>query len=367
MCKSANSGRRDSSSTHRIRQSGMYDSISHLSSLLMMHPRLSPVLVRHAVLHARGCEDSGSGRIRRYDQHRRLCWIGKLRLILPQNGASRSESERRRGEERRREEREIPRWCRGINPLPQYHDCPPTARSFDLASLLLLLPPLLSLSLSLSLSTMTIPHTSQPPAHHASRLESQPTASTASAAELASTKISLRAALRQFPDFPIPGIDFVDILPLFAAPALHGSLIRALELQVLELDHGRRPDVIVGLDARGFLFGPSLALRLGAGFAPVRKRGKLPGPTEEAAFEKEYGQDFFQIQRDAVKPGQRVLVVDDIIATGGSACAAGELVEKLGGTLVGYLFILELDFLKGRDKLSAPVHTLLRDDMGGTT
>ena len=134
--------------------------------------------------------------------------------------------------------------------------------------------------------------------------------------QLASTKISLRAALRQFPDFPIPGINFVDILPLFATHSLHTSLIRALELQVIDSFQGIKPDVIVGLDARGFLFGPSLALALGAGFAPVRKRGKLPGPTEEAAFEKEYGTDYFQIQSDAIKKGQKVLVVDDIIATG---------------------------------------------------
>ena len=151
---------------------------------------------------------------------------------------------------------------------------------------------------------------------NATRLESQPTASPASTTELARTKISLRAALRKFPDFPIPGIDFLDILPLFASPSLHESLIRALELQVLSFNNGIKPDVVVGLDARGFLFGPSLALRLGAGFAPVRKRGKLPGPTEEASFDKEYGQDFFQIQSDAVKKGQKVLVVDDIIATG---------------------------------------------------
>jgi adenine phosphoribosyltransferase len=135
-------------------------------------------------------------------------------------------------------------------------------------------------------------------------------------AQLARAKISLRAALRNFPDFPIPGIDFVDILPLFANHALHTTLIQALELQVQFFNNGVKPDVIVGLDARGFLFGPSLALALGAGFVPVRKRGKLPGPTSEATFEKEYGQDFFQIQSDAVKKGQNVLVVDDIIATG---------------------------------------------------
>lgn len=156
----------------------------------------------------------------------------------------------------------------------------------------------------------------QPEPDNATRLESQPSTAPARTSELARQQISLRAALRQFPDFPIPGIDFVDILPLFAAPSLHESLIRALELQVLSSYNGTKPDVIVGLDARGFLFGPSLALRLGAGFAPVRKKGKLPGPTETASFAKEYGQDFFQIQADAVKPGQNVLVVDDIIATG---------------------------------------------------
>jgi len=203
-------------------------------------------------------------------------------------------------------------------------------------------------------------HTPQPPDdHHASRSESQSTAPPTSASELARTKISLRAALRQFPDFPVPGIDFVDILPLFASHPLHTSLLRALELQILAINNGQVPDIIVALDARGFLFGPSLALKLGASFIPVRKRGKLPGPTEEAAFKKEYGEDYFQIQKDGVKAGKTALVVDDIIATGGSAAAAGTLVEKLGGKLMGYLFILELDFLKGRDRLTAPVFTLL--------
>ncbi|KAL2063346.1 hypothetical protein VTL71DRAFT_5151 [Oculimacula yallundae] len=197
---------------------------------------------------------------------------------------------------------------------------------------------------------------------NATRLESQSSTSPASSSELASTKKTLHASLRNFPDFPIKGIDFVDILPLFANIDTHTHLIRALELEVLQFCNGVKPDVVVGLDARGFLFGPSLALRLGAGFAPVRKRGKLPGPTSEASFEKEYGQDFFQIQADAIKKGQKVLVVDDIIATGGSAKAAGQLVQQLGGDLIGFLFILELDFLKGRDQLQAPVVTLLSDD-----
>ncbi|CAG8958957.1 hypothetical protein HYFRA_00012954 [Hymenoscyphus fraxineus] len=199
-------------------------------------------------------------------------------------------------------------------------------------------------------------------ADDASRRQPQSSSSSSSASELASQQISLRAALRQFPDFPIPGIDFLDILPLFSDHQRHTSLIRALELQVLAMNNGVKPDLIVGLDARGFLFGPSLALRLGAGFAPVRKQGKLPGPTETAKFEKEYGADGFEIQKDAVKKGQTVLVVDDIIATGGSAAAAGQLVQQLGGNLMGYLFILEIDFLKGRDKLNAPVYTLLRED-----
>jgi adenine phosphoribosyltransferase len=149
----------------------------------------------------------------------------------------------------------------------------------------------------------------------------QPSSAASAASELASTKIILLAALRRFPDFPIPGINFIDILPLFQDPAIHTALLRALELQVLtfassDTTPAVKPDVIVGLDARGFLFGPSLALRLNASFVPVRKKGKLPGPCVTAAYEKEYGTDFFEMQEDAIKPGQKVLVVDDIIATG---------------------------------------------------
>jgi adenine phosphoribosyltransferase len=142
------------------------------------------------------------------------------------------------------------------------------------------------------------------------------TASAASSTELASLKISLKSALRQFPDFPSPGILFEDILPIFADYTLHDSLLRALELHVKQAYGGQKPDVIVGLEARGFLFGPSLALRLNCAFVPVRKRGKLPGPTNTASYKKEYGEDFFQMQSDGIKEGQRVLIVDDIIATG---------------------------------------------------
>lgn len=208
-----------------------------------------------------------------------------------------------------------------------------------------------------------------------------PTTSTTTS-KLPDIKARLQAALRQYPDFPSQGILFEDILPIFADPILHEDLITALEMEIKN-NYGegvtsQAPDIIVGLEARGFLFGPSLALRLSAGFVPVRKQGKLPGKCETASFEKEYGQDFFQIQSDALKQGQRVLIVDDIIATGmstmshatcmmafanialgGSAAAAGNLIKQAGGLLVGYMFMMELDFLKGREKLDAPVYTLL--------
>ncbi|KAF4446919.1 adenine phosphoribosyltransferase [Fusarium albosuccineum] len=189
----------------------------------------------------------------------------------------------------------------------------------------------------------------------------QPSSSPPRSAELAGAKISLRKSLRSFPDFPIPGINFVDIMPLFADPTVHATLVNALELQIAEA-FPTKPDVIVGLDARGFLFGPGLALRLGVSFAAVRKKGKLPGPCATAEYVKEYGKDFFQMQQDAVSEGQKVLIVDDIIATGGSAKAAAELVHQLKGEVVGYLFILEIPGLDGRDKLgSAPTKILLED------
>ena len=210
--------------------------------------------------------------------------------------------------------------------------------------------------------------------------------STPSTAELARLKIRLHQSLRQFPDFPTKGILFEDILPLFADAKLHRDLIRALELHIEEhYASSGTPDVLVGLESRGFLFGPSLALKLGVGFVPVRKQGKLPGPIETASYQKEYGEDFFQIQSDGLRPGQKVLIVDDIIATGmktaleipstiqvidpshigGSAAAAASLVKKLGGVLIGYVFILELNFLKGRTKLDAPVATLLSSQEEG--
>ncbi|KAL5615462.1 hypothetical protein BROUX41_005507 [Berkeleyomyces rouxiae] len=196
------------------------------------------------------------------------------------------------------------------------------------------------------------------PAQDASR--GQPVTA-ARAAELSGAKLKLKDNLRHFADFPIPGIDFVDIMPLFLNPDAHATLNSAVDLQIQE-SFPANIDVVVGLDARGFLFGPSLALRQGVSFAPVRKKGKLPGPCVTAAYEKEYGTDFFQMQEDAVKQGQRVLIVDDIIATGGSAEAAANLVRQLGGEVVGYLFILEIPGLDGRKKLGdVPVSILLED------
>lgn len=147
------------------------------------------------------------------------------------------------------------------------------------------------------------------------------TAQQPSAVELSQLVRGLRQGLRQFPDFPSPGILFEDIMPLFANHALHNSLIRALELQIADvfktpIGETSDIDVVVGLESRGFLMGPSLALRLGAGFVPVRKEGKLPGECVRAGYQKEYGTDHFQMQKDAIKHGQKVIIIDDIIATG---------------------------------------------------
>ena len=188
--------------------------------------------------------------------------------------------------------------------------------------------------------------------------------SPASPAELSHLEVKLRRALPQFPDFPSPGILFEDILPIFADPDLHESLLRALEIRV-RTAYGEHdtPDVIVALEARGFLFGPGLALRLGAGFVPVRKPKKLPHLVEFWEYELEYGMDRLEIHRDAVEPGQQVLIVDDVLATGGTASAVARLVERLGGRIAGFQFLIELDFLNGRkpltERLGYDIHTVL--------
>ncbi|KJA29981.1 hypothetical protein HYPSUDRAFT_125637 [Hypholoma sublateritium FD-334 SS-4] len=176
----------------------------------------------------------------------------------------------------------------------------------------------------------------------------------------------IKSHLTAYPDFPKKGIVFLDICPILRNPLVFETLITHLVHHITSDTLNRSPtkkiDVVVGLDARGFLFGPIIALRLGAAFVPVRKAGKLPGQTITASYEKEYGMDSFEIQADAIKPGQTVIVVDDLIATGGSAKAAGELVAKQGGKTLEYLFVIELMFLNAASKLDAPVYSIVQSD-----
>lgn len=166
----------------------------------------------------------------------------------------------------------------------------------------------------------------------------------------------LRAKVRDVPDFPQPGIVFKDLMPLIAdATAFH----TAIDL-LAEWSAPRAPDVILGAEARGFIFGGALAYALGCGFVPARKPGKLPWQTVEASYDLEYGQDTLQVHADALGSGSRVIVLDDVLATGGTARAKVELVHALGGTVVGALFLVELTFLHGRERLDGvDVHALL--------
>lgn len=162
--------------------------------------------------------------------------------------------------------------------------------------------------------------------------------------------------VRDIPDFPKSGILFKDITPVLGSPEAFREVIDALAEHAAFL----RPDLIAGVESRGFLLGAPLALALGISFVPIRKAGKLPSQTEREEYELEYGTAIVEIHRDAVQPGQRVLIVDDLLATGGTAAAAVRLVEKLGGTVVGLSFFIELGFLPGRDALSGyAVHSLL--------
>ncbi|EKM59636.1 uncharacterized protein PHACADRAFT_158037 [Phanerochaete carnosa HHB-10118-sp] len=176
----------------------------------------------------------------------------------------------------------------------------------------------------------------------------------------------IKSLLKAHPDFPKKGIVFLDIFPVLRDPVAFETLIthfvHHLTSKTIPASSAKKIDVLVGLDARGFLLGPIIAMRLGAAFVPVRKKGKLPGECVTASFEKEYGIDSFEMQSDAIKPGQSVVVVDDLIATGGSARAAGELVSKLGGKILEYLFIIELTFLKAADKLDAPLYSIVQCD-----
>ena len=158
----------------------------------------------------------------------------------------------------------------------------------------------------------------------------------------------LKKLIRTVPDFPKKGILFYDITTLLKDKVGFAMLIDALAEQYI----GKPVDLVLGIEARGFIFGPAMAYRLNAGFVPVRKPKKLPAETARWTYDLEYGQDTLEIHKDAVQPGQRVLIVDDLLATGGTANATVQLVKSLGGVVAGLTFVVELDFLKGRDKLA---------------
>ena len=158
---------------------------------------------------------------------------------------------------------------------------------------------------------------------------------------------TLRAKIREIPDFPKPGILFYDITTLLKDPAAYRE---AIDLMV-EPYRGERIDVVVGMESRGFIFSAPLAYHLGAGLVPVRKLGKLPAETLTVEYALEYGSNTLEIHRDAIETGQRVLVVDDLLATGGTVHGTMELVERLGGEVVALAFLVELEFLKGRERL----------------
>jgi adenine phosphoribosyltransferase len=159
--------------------------------------------------------------------------------------------------------------------------------------------------------------------------------------------VDLKSLIREVPDFPKPGINFYDITTLLKDAKGHAAVIDELRQKYL----GQHIDLVLGIEARGFIFAPALAYALGAGFVPVRKPKKLPAAVESVEYALEYGTDKLEIHRDAIKPGQKVLIVDDVLATGGTAAAVASLVKRLGGDLVGLAFVIELDFLNGRQKL----------------
>jgi adenine phosphoribosyltransferase len=165
----------------------------------------------------------------------------------------------------------------------------------------------------------------------------------------------LRAHVREVADFPDPGVGFKDITPLLAAPELFSSVIDAL---VVRFGRGTI-DAVVGIESRGFILGAPVADRLGAAFVPARKAGKLPGPTRAASYDLEYGQAVLEIHQDAFPPGARVLIIDDVLATGGTAVACSELVEAMGGTLVGLGFLIAIDALGGAERLQGRDHLVL--------
>lgn len=168
---------------------------------------------------------------------------------------------------------------------------------------------------------------------------------------------ALKSLIREVPDFPKPGINFYDITTLLKHPSGYRNTIDLLADEF----RGVPVDTVIGIEARGFIFAPALAYHLGAGFVPVRKPNKLPSDCVSISYALEYGQDTLEIHRDSVGDGHRVLIADDLLATGGTAKAVCELVEGLGGIVVGLAFVVELEFLPGREKLKGyDVRSLLK-------
>ncbi len=169
----------------------------------------------------------------------------------------------------------------------------------------------------------------------------------------------LKTLVRTVPDFPKPGILFYDITTLLRDPTGFTQLIDALADYYLD----KKIDLVLGIEARGFIFGPALAYRLNAGFVPVRKPRKLPAPVARVTYDLEYGSDALEIHLDAIEPGQRVVLVDDLLATGGTMEATIKLVKQLGGEIAGLAFAIELDFLRGRERFKEyDVFSLLHYD-----
>lgn len=166
----------------------------------------------------------------------------------------------------------------------------------------------------------------------------------------------LKAKIREIRNFPTEGVLFKDITTLLREPQAFKDVVTQLALQYTQA----QVELVVAVESRGFIFGGALAAELGAGFVPVRKLGKLPGKTIEVEYELEYGRDALAIHEDAIQAGQRVLAVDDLLATGGTMAATLRLIEQLGGHVVGVAFLIELAFLKGREKIKRyPLHSLI--------
>lgn len=175
--------------------------------------------------------------------------------------------------------------------------------------------------------------------------------------EINTHPVDLKNLIRDVPDFPKPGIIFKDITPLLLDP---NGLSLAVEY-LTQPYRGMDLDAVAGTESRGFMFGIAVARNLSAGFIPIRKPGKLPSKTRSASYELEYGTDTLEIHDDAIQPGQRILMVDDLLATGGTMAASCELVESLGGQVVGVSLLIELCFLNGREKLTKyPIHSIIK-------